>query len=113
ATTEWLVVLEESQPLRTSSFVIDEALTLLGRRATHTFAAARGRDLYTSTRIEILRPEATDELLALKTFAKLADQQVSFTDCISFVLMRKYRIPTAFTFDRHFNAAGFAIRPDL
>jgi predicted nucleic acid-binding protein len=33
------------------------------------------------------------------------------TDCISFVLMKKYGIQTAFTFDRHFVQAGFNKEP--
>ena len=44
-------------------------------------------------------------------FAKFADQQVSFTDCVSFVLMRRNRLERAFTFDRHFASAGFEITP--
>jgi predicted nucleic acid-binding protein len=38
---------------------------------------------------------------------RYADQQVSYTDCISFRLMRDHRIDTVFTFDRHFELAGF------
>ena len=42
----------------------------------------------------ILRPEADDELEALNLFRKLSDQRVSFTDCVSFALMRRYGIAT-------------------
>ena len=38
---------------------------------------------------------------------KLSDQKVNFTDALSFVLMRREKIPEAFTFDRHFEFAGF------
>jgi uncharacterized protein len=38
---------------------------------------------------------------------KYADQRVSFTDCISFVMMKRERVKIAFTFDRHFSLAGF------
>jgi uncharacterized protein len=38
---------------------------------------------------------------------KYSDQRVSFTDCISFVLMKRERVKIAFTFDRHFSLAGF------
>lgn len=50
-------------------------------------------------------------LAALEQFTKLADQRVSFTDCVSFALMRRHRVRHAFTFDRHFEAAGFEIWP--
>jgi predicted nucleic acid-binding protein len=44
---------------------------------------------------------------ALVLFTKLADQSVSWVDCESFALMRSGRITRAFTFDRHFEDAGF------
>jgi predicted nucleic acid-binding protein len=44
-------------------------------------------------------------------FAKFADQRVSFTDCVSFILMRRHRLARAFTFDRHFGDAGFGVMP--
>ena len=40
-----------------------------------------------------------------------AAQGVSFTDCISFVLMAGHGIRTAFSFDNHFLLAGFEIEP--
>ncbi|MGH7198974.1 MAG: type II toxin-antitoxin system VapC family toxin [Planctomycetaceae bacterium] len=59
----------------------------------------------------MLRPDAEHELEALGLFEKYADQQVSFTDCVSFVLMRRHHVRAAFTFDRHFAFAGFDVRP--
>jgi predicted nucleic acid-binding protein len=37
------------------------------------------------------------------------DQSIGFVDCLSFALMRRHRIPAAFTFDRHFELAGFPL----
>jgi predicted nucleic acid-binding protein len=95
----------------TSSFVLDETFTLLGRRSTYAFAADRARALLSSAALTILRPDADDETAAVELFAKFADQQVSFTDCVSFVLMRRHRLERAFTFDRHFADAGFEVLP--
>jgi len=95
----------------TSSFVLDETFTLLGRRSTYAFAADRARALLSSTALTILRPDADDEVAAVELFDKFADQQVSFTDCVSFVLMRRHRLERAFTFDRHFADAGFEVMP--
>ncbi|HEX4955204.1 MAG TPA: PIN domain-containing protein [Thermoanaerobaculia bacterium] len=96
-------------PLYTSNFVLDETLTLLGRCSTYHFAAERGRFIQESRELEILRPDEEDEARALAAFEKFADQKVSFTDCISFVLMRRYKIRRAFSFDRHFASAGFEL----
>ncbi len=97
----------------TSSFVLDETFTLLGRRSSYSFAADRARALLRSEALTILRPDADDEGRGVDLFAKFADQKVSFTDCISFVLMRRQRLERAFTFDRHFADAGFEVMPRL
>jgi len=44
--------------------------------------------------------------------SKFADQGVSFTDCLSFRLMKRHRIRSVFGFDHHFTAAGFRVWPD-
>jgi predicted nucleic acid-binding protein len=95
----------------TSNFVLDETFTLLGRQTSYSFAAERARALLGSKALTILRPDAEDELAALDLFARFADQEVSFTDCTSFALMRRHRLSRAFTFDRHFVAAGFEVLP--
>ncbi len=94
-------------PIVTSNFVLDETFTLLGRVAGHRFAAARARAIYGSRALTILRPGREEEIEALDLFEKFADQKVSYTDCISFVLMRRDGIKRAFTFDQHFARAGF------
>ena len=61
--------------------------------------------------ITILRPGKYDEIEAVKVFEKYADQSVGYTDCISFVLMRSHKIKSFFTFDNHFQMAGFSNIP--
>lgn len=100
------------EQLVTSNFVLDETCTLLGRRAGYPFAAQKARNLYASRAFTILRPDATDERRALDLFEKFADQEVSFTDCVSFVLMRAHDIDRVFTFDHHFAVAGFTTLPN-
>lgn len=95
----------------TSNFVLDETFTFLARRTSYEFAAERARSLLTSSVLEILRPDHEAEVEALRIFEKFADQQVSFTDCVSFALMRSRRIDRAFSFDRHFALAGFELWP--
>jgi predicted nucleic acid-binding protein len=99
----------------TSNFVLDEVLTLLGRRISYKFAAERAAALWASEALTISRPDAKDELAAIELFSRFADQRVSFTDCISFALMKRHRSRRAFTFDHHFEVAGFErwpSRPD-
>ncbi|MBI3930284.1 MAG: PIN domain-containing protein [Armatimonadetes bacterium] len=107
----WKALEKAGRECYTSNFVLDETFTLLGRRASYTFAAERARSFYSSKLLIIGRPAPEDEIAAIGYFEKYADQRVSFTDCVSFVLMRKLGIERAFSFDYHFAAAGFTLWP--
>jgi hypothetical protein len=107
----WAEIQRTGSRCFTSNFVLDETFTLLGRRASYSFAAERARELLGSKVLTVLRSDANDEMRAVELFTKFADQRVSFTDCVSFVLMRRQRLERAFTFDRHFSAAGFEVLP--
>jgi predicted nucleic acid-binding protein len=104
---------ERARPERlfTSNLVLAETFTLLARWAGGAFAAERARTLLRSERMEVLRAGLAEELEAVPLLEKYADQKVSFTDCVSFVLMRRQGIDRAFSFDRHFPAAGFRLWP--
>ena len=86
----------EAPRLYTSNFVLDETLTLLARRTDHAFALREARAWYASDILTILRPDENDESEALLDFERFADQRVSFTDCVSFVLMRRFGLVRAF-----------------
>ena len=48
---------------------------------------------------------------ALDLFEKYDDKTFSFTDCVSFVIMKDLGIQEAFAFDDHFLQMGFVRRP--
>ena len=99
ATEFWNVIREKNETCATSNFVLDETFTLLGRRAGYGFAAQRARNIYASGSLIILRSDNEDELKAIDFFEKYSDHRLSFTDCVSFVLMQKSKIKRVFTFD--------------
>ncbi len=102
-------LIEQNRPVCiTSSWVLSETLTYLGRHVNYEFAVQKGKILYASHWLGILRPTADEETAGLRYFEKFADQEVSFTDCVSFSLMHKRKIGQVFSFDRHFVLAGFA-----
>jgi predicted nucleic acid-binding protein len=107
----WDIIGKKSEKCMTSNFVLDETFTLLGRRAGYSFAAQRAKNIYASQTLSILRPSREDELKAIGFFEKYADQHLSFTDCVSFVLMKSKKIKRVFTFDHHFQLEGFQIYP--
>ena len=84
---------------------------MLARQTTYEFAAARAQNLLPSQALIRRRPTPEDEQAAVAFFRTLADQRVSFTDCISWVLMHKNRLSRVFTFDRHVALAGFTVEP--
>ena len=111
AAAVWLRLSRDKPRLYTSAFVLDETLTLLARRSSYAFAASKGRTIFASDAFTVLRSSAEDELAGLKLFEKYADQKTSFTDCVSFLLMRKVGLKEVFTFDQHFRYAGFEVVP--
>ena len=111
AVAAWSRLKEDRKRCFTSNFVLDEMFTLLARQAGYGFAAQRARNILDSQALRILRPGEGQEREAVELFEKFADQKISFTDCVSFVLMRQAGIRKAFSFDRHFILAGFDLWP--
>lgn len=95
----------------TSNYVFDETLSLcryrLGRRA----ARVVGSVLRDPDEVDLVRLGIADEEAAWKLFRDRGDQRYSFTDCTSFVLMRRLAIPTALALDSDFRAEGFRLLP--
>jgi len=109
----WESIHKKNEACVTSNFVLDETFTLLGRRAGYNFAAQRAKNIYASESLQILRPTREEELKAIDFFEKYSDHRLSFTDCVSFVLMQNKKIKRIFTFDHHFQLAGFQIYPKI
>jgi hypothetical protein len=105
-------VLDE-QPARlvTSSYVFDETVTLTQARLGHRPAVAVGRALLDPGVVHWLIVTPPDERAAWMLFERRPDKSYSFTDCTSFVLMRREGIATPVTLDDHFAQEGFAILP--
>ena len=49
------------------------------------------------------------EEAALNVYARLDGGRLSFTDCVSFAVMRALEIPVAIAIDRDFERAGFRL----
>jgi len=94
--------------LLSSEHVLDECATLLARRTHYANAASWGRDALTSG-IEWLQTQPADWSAAFDLMRKYADQGVSYTDCLSFVLMKRAGLKNVFGFDHHFEAVGFRL----
>lgn len=94
-------------PILTTNHVLDEVFTLVARRAGYSFAVDRAEAVYRSSALEIIFSTKDDEVAALRWMRKYSDHHVSFTDCTSFAVMHRLGVRRAFSFDHHFELAGF------
>lgn len=95
--------------LITTDYIIDEAYTGLLTRSGYNSAMHFDHFLQQKWGEVIhITPEKFSEAQAV--FRRYNRDKVwSFTDCASFVVMKKLKIKTAFTFDNHFEQMGFKI----
>ena len=97
--------------LVTSNYVFDETVTLCRQRLGHSIAARVGAVLLEPSSADLIRLTAADETAAWKLFVDRSDKGYSFTDCTSFVLMRRLGLKEAVSLDEHFRQEGFATSP--
>lgn len=106
---EFLDSFEEK--LVTSSYIFDEIITLVLARLGHQKAVKVGEVLLNPKVVELVRVGAADEWSAWQLFQQRSDKMYSFTDCTSFVLMRRLKLAKALTLDEHFAQEGFEVVP--
>jgi predicted nucleic acid-binding protein len=100
-------ILEAGGRFVTTDYVIDETATLLKARG-YDHAIANLFEGITSSkacRLEWMDHDQFDKTKAL--FLKYCDHSWSFTDCLSFIALRRIGLKEALTHDEHFREAGF------
>ena len=97
--------------LITTSYVLDETLTLVRRRLGIYPSIDLSKKMRRSQIVKVVYISKEAEEKALDLFEKYDDKSFSFTDCVSFVIMKELSIEEAFTFDDHFSQMGFVKRP--
>jgi predicted nucleic acid-binding protein len=95
----------------TSDYVLDESLTHLLNANGHRSARDFARWILQSAQVEIVRVDEEIWEVAWEMFQAYEDKEWSFTDCTSFVLMQRHHLYAAFSFDHHFEQAGFQLWP--
>jgi len=95
----------------TSNFIFDETVSLCLYRLGHQAARAVGSVLMDPDEVDLIRVTAADEHAAWELFSNRADQRYSFTDCTSFIVMRRLGLPKALALDADFRSEGFAVVP--
>ena len=109
-------LIAERRPLFMSNAVLYESLHLTQRHYGNAVLLEAGQRIFStiaSSRVTVLRTDADIEDEAWQLQLRFPDQRISYVDCLSYVLMRRHGIPTAFTGDTHFTLLGFNIIPDI
>jgi predicted nucleic acid-binding protein len=97
--------------LVTSNFVFDEIVTLCLYRLGHEAAMRVGQSLLDASAVDLIRATPADERHAWELFRRRVDEEFSFTDCVSFVMMRRLGIERAVALDDDFRREGFEVVP--
>ena len=101
----WLRLLDENHTLLSTNYIIREACALLQRRLGMLAVRVLLEDM-----APVLQIAWVDQKLhadAVQAFLIANRRLLSLVDCVSFAVMRRSHISTAFAFDHHFEEQGF------
>jgi predicted nucleic acid-binding protein len=106
-----VAIMEESHRTHrravTTDYILDETATLLRARGL-TKQLKEFLKLTETSQALGVEWTTPDRFAAARGFMlKHLDQEFSFTDCVSFVVMKELRLSDALATDKHFRIAGF------
>lgn len=104
-------LLQSNYELITTSYILDETLTLIRSRLGIPASIDFSKKIRKSRIVRVISVSKELEDKALDLFEKYDDKTFSFTDCVSFVVMQDMGIQEAFAFDQHFEQMRFMRRP--
>jgi predicted nucleic acid-binding protein len=111
ARAEYNRLISDAFTLVTTNLVIAETYIIIRRTGGHAQAMRLLRSLRGSPRLQKVWSEAGLESQAEEILERHSDQDFSFADAVSFVVMQERGIGQAFTFDNHFAILGFKMLP--
>lgn len=93
----------------TTDYVLDETATLLKARGHLHLLRGFFETVLSSSACRVEWTDAARFSETSRFFIKHLDQRWSFTDCLSFCVMKQSSIRAALTKDSHFEEAGFVV----
>jgi len=102
---------DPSVRLITSTYILDELVSLVLSRRDHRTAAGVGSHIRAAAEVHVEHPDAAEERRAWALFLERPDKRYTLTDCLSFVMMRRLGLTTALATDEHFRQEGFETVP--
>ncbi len=105
----WRRLLEDNEPLLTSNYVVVESFALVQSRLGMPALRVLADDLMAVIAVEWVGEE--EHRAAVQAVLSADRRNLSLVDCISFQIMRRLGVNSAFVFDRHFEEQGFRVLP--
>ena len=102
------VLYKKSVSLVTGTNILIEVVTLLSQRLGHKKAVEFLAELR-SGNTKVIHPSQETVFEAEEIFKRQTSKNVSYSDCVSFAIMRDQKIRVAFSFDRDFKKNGFTL----
>ena len=106
-------IFKDFQQLITTNLIIAETYTLIRKGLGHAPGVSFLNNLSASPRVMKVFSDQEMEEDAQEIICRYKDQDFSYTDAVSFALMRHRNITQAFAFNQHFKTAGFEVLPAI
>jgi len=111
AASSYPSIFKNHKTLVTSNLVVAETYIVLLKELGHKAAIEFLERIKGSPRISKIYSNENIETEAEGILARYMDQDFSYADAVSFVIMKRQKIRKAFCFDNHFVTAGFTNIP--
>jgi len=108
---EALLDIQKRCRLLTTNLVVAETYVLIRRNIGYDAAITFLNSIEGSPKTTKILSDEAVERAAAETLRRYRDQDLSYTDAVSFAVMKKHGISRAFSFDKHFITAGFTLIP--
>ena len=93
----------------TTDYVLDETITFISQKINFKASLEIGNAFLTNKIAEIVFIDRENFTSAWEFYKKFDDKNFSFTDVVSFRIMKNLEIRKALSFDHHFEQAGFEL----
>ncbi len=107
AVAVWMEIVAEGPRLVTTDLVLAEVVVVVRARAGFDLSVRAGERLLADP-FEIVWVDRALLDDAWRLYRRYRDHDLSLCDCVSFAVMRRRKIDTAFAYDRDFEAVGFS-----
>jgi predicted nucleic acid-binding protein len=111
----WSELIKVGSVFYISNYILSETYTLLRYKISYEVAEKYLeviKECQEKNRIKIKYAQPQVEEEAQKLLLRLKEHDLSYTDAISFAMLKAFDVKKAFSFDAHFQLAGITLLPN-